>query len=219
MNRLTPALALAATLALPLSVQAQEPGARTHDGFFLSISPGLAFGESKADLTEAAGSWDNVTYRGPGVLLDLKIGGALTPNLILSGDFISRSVAGPEVETFGGTNQADEDVVLTDGTLGIGLTYYILPANVFFSGTLGVGRFVLTNPTEDADDDERIETNPGVSLHAKVGKEWWVSDNWGLGVAAGYGWLGAERDENSESDFNGKYSSHKFYVLFNTTFN
>lgn len=110
-------------------------------------------------------------------------------------------------------------MVLADGTLGVGLTYYIMPANVFLSGTVGVGRFALTKPTDDQDDDERIETNPGLSLHAKIGKEWWVSDNWGLGLAAGYGWLGAKRDESGDGDFNGEYASHKFYVLFNTTFN
>ena len=203
----------------PTAALAQKAGARLHDGFYLSISPGIAFGESRADLTEAGGSWDNITYSGPGGILDLKIGGALTPNLILSGDFISRSVRGPKAETVGGAEDLDDDVVLTDGTLGVGLTYYVMPANLFLSGTIGVGRFVLTNPTDDDDDDEQIETNPGFSLHAKIGKEWWVSDNWGLGVAAGYGWMGAERDEDSDADFNGKYASHKFYLLFNTTFN
>jgi hypothetical protein len=219
MKNLLPALALIpAILSAPLSAQ-DGSGARTHDGFFLSLSPGVAFGESKADLTGAAGSWDNITYRGPGGIMDLKVGGAIVPNFILSGDLIFRSVSGPEAETIGGTSTLDEDVVLSDGTLGLGLTYYIMPANIFLSGTIGVGRFVLTNPTEDADDDESVETNPGLSFHAKIGKEWWVSDNWGLGAALGYGWLGAERDEDSDADFNGKYSSHKFYVLFNTTFN
>jgi hypothetical protein len=194
-------------------------GHHRHDGFFLSISPGVAFGSSKADLGGNAGSWDNITYSGPGGMLDFKIGGAIKENFILSFDVIGRNVRGPDMETVGGTTELDKDVVLSDGTLGLGLTYYIMPANVFLSGTLGVGRFVLTNPTEDTEDDETIETNPGLSLHAKIGKEWWVSDNWGLGVAAGYGYLGAERDENSDSDFNGDYSSHKVYILFNTTFN
>ena len=205
------------TLGALATLASAEP--RMHDGFFLSISPGIAFGESKADLFEAAGSWDNITYSGPGGILDFKIGGAIAPNLILSGDFIGRSVSGPKAQSVGGTEDLDDDVVLADGTLGLGLTYYVMPANIFFSGTVGVGRFVLTNPTDDADDDESIETNPGLSIHAKIGKEFWVSDNWGLGVAAGYGWLGAKRDESSDADFNGEYSSHKFYVLFNTTFN
>lgn len=214
-------LALCLTSALPALVTAQgADGARRHDGFFLSISPGVAGGSSEADLGGGAGSWDNITYSGPGGILDFKIGGAVAENFILSFDVIGRNVPGPDLETVGGTTELDEDVILSDGTLGLGLTYYVMPANIFFSGTVGVGRFVLTNPTEDADDDETVETNAGLSLHAKIGKEWWVSDNWGLGVAAGYGFLGAERNENdSDSDFNGDYSSHKFYVLFNTTFN
>jgi hypothetical protein len=213
-------LSVLATLLFTVApAQESAQGDRAHDGFFLSISPGVAFGRSEADLTGAPGSWDNITYRGPGGIIDLKIGGAVAENLILSADFIGRNVPGPDLETVGGTTELDEDVVLSDGTIGLGLTYYIMPANVFFSGTVGAGRFVLVNPTDDGDDDERVETNPGLSLHAKVGKEWWVSPNWGLGAALGYGFLGAERDEDSESDFNGEYSSHKFYVLFNTTFN
>ncbi len=211
---------LAVLLALPApSSHAQETarGARTHDGFFLSISPGLAFGRTEADLTGAPGSWDNITFRGPGGILDFKIGGALRENLILSADFIGRNVRGPELETVGGTTDLDEDVILSDGTLGVGLTYYVMPANVFVSGTLGLGSFRLQNISDD--DDDPVDTNPGLSLHAKIGKEWWVSDNWGLGVALGYGFLGAERDENSDADFNGDYASHKFYLLFNTTFN
>jgi hypothetical protein len=209
-------LAVLLSLLAPLA-SAQDAGAHRHDGFFLSISPGLAFGSTEADLGGNAGSWDNITFRGPGGILDLKVGGALAENLILSADFIGRNVRGPDMETVGGTSDLDDDVMLSDGTVGIGLTYYIMPANVFLSGTLGVGRFTLRNTSDD--DNDPVNTNPGFSLHAKVGKEWWVSRNWGLGVAAGYGFIGAERDENSDADFNGDYTSHKFYVLFNTTFN
>jgi hypothetical protein len=202
---------------LALDAPAQDTGARRHDGFFLSISPGLAFGSSEADLGGNAGSWDNITFSGPGGILDLKVGGAVAENLLLSADFIGRSVRGPDMETIGGTTELDDDVVLSDGTIGLGLTYYVMPANVFVSGTLGVGAFRLRNV--DAEDEDPVDTKAGLSLHAKVGKEWWAARDWGLGVAVGYGFVGAERDEDSDADFNGDYSSHKVYVLFNTTFN
>ena len=205
-------------LVFPAALIAQVPGAHRHDGFFLSLNPGLAFGTTEADLTGSAGSWDNIKFTGPGGIVDLKIGGAIAENLILSFDLIGRNVPGPELETVGGTQTLEDDVVLSDGTAGIGLTYYVMPANVFFSGTLGVGRFTLQNV--DDDDSDPVETNPGLSLHAKVGKEWWVSDNWGLGVSLGYGFVGAERDEDGNNDdFNGDYASHKVYLMFNTTFN
>lgn len=204
-------------ISMPAVLSAQTvPGTHRHDGFYLSISPGLAFGNTEADLG-SAGTWDNLTFRGPGGILDFKIGGAVAENIILSADFISRSVRGPDVETVGGTAELDDDVVLSDGTIGLGLTYYVMPANIFFSGTLGFGTFRLQNA--DDDDNDPVDTKAGLSLHAKVGKEWWVSRNWGLGVALGYGFLGAEHDEDSDADFNGDYASHKMYVLFNTTFN
>lgn len=207
---------LAVLPAPPAGAQERARGARTHDGFYLSISPGLAFGRTEADLAGAPGSWDNITFRGPGGIFDFKIGGALRENLILSADLIDRTVRGPELETAGGAEELDDDIALSDATLGVGLTYYLMPANVFVGGTLGVGTFRLRNV---ADDDDPVDTNPGLSFHAKIGKEWWVGNNWGLGVAVGYGFVGAERDEGSDADFNGEYASHKLYVLFNTTFN
>jgi hypothetical protein len=210
--------ALLALLALPLAAFAQNPGARMHDGFYLSLSAGGAGGTTEADLTGAAGSWDNIKFTGPGGIVDLKIGGAVAPNFIVSFDLIGRNVPGPKLETIGGTETLDEDVVLSDGTAGLGLTYYLMPSNVFVSGTLGVARFTFQDL--DDEDSDPVQTNPGLSLHAKIGKEWWVSDNWGLGVALGYGFVGAERDEDGNNDeFNGDYASHKVYLLFNTTFN
>jgi hypothetical protein len=216
----TSVLALAVLLglssALPAAAQAAN-GDRRHDGFFLSLSPGVAFGSTEADLGGNAGTWDNITFRGPGGLLDLKIGGAVRENIILSADLIARNVPGPRLETVGGTETLDDDIVLSDATLGMGLTYYVMPANIFLSGTLGFGTFRLQNV--DDEDEEPVDTKAGLSFHAKVGKEWWVSRNWGLGVALGYGFLGAKRDDNADADFNGEYASHKLYVLFNTTFN
>jgi hypothetical protein len=211
------AVACLVTMAVAAQAQTALSGDRRHDGFFLSISPGIAVGNTEADLGGNAGTWDNITFRGPGGILDFKIGGAVAENVILSADLIGRNVRGPDLETVGGTEQLDDDIVLSDATLGLGLTYYVMPANVFFSGTLGFGSFRLQNI--DNEDEDPVDTKAGFSWHAKVGKEWWVSRNWGLGVALGYGFLGAEHDEGEDADFNGDYASHKVYLLFNTTFN
>ena len=37
---------------------------------------------------------------------------------------------------------------------------------------------------QNADNEEVADTEYGPGLSLVVGKEWWVSDNWGLGVAA-----------------------------------
>lgn len=210
MKRLTMSLALASVTAFATATDAAD---RTHDGFFLSLSPGLAWGGARFtdDLDNARG----VTFRGPGGMLDLKIGGAVAENVILSFDVIGRSIRGPDVESDLGIFDTDDDIVLTDGTFGLGMTWYAMPANVFFSGTLGFGRLTLRN----APFDDRIDSEAGLSLHAKVGKEWWVGPHWGLGIAAGYGFIGARDPKDRGADYQGDYASHKLYVLFNTTMN
>lgn len=51
---------------------------------------------------------------------------------------------------------------------------------------------------QDEDGVSTGETDIGVGLHALVGKEWWVSPTWGLGIA-GQLFVGSMKD-NAEGD-------------------
>src|SRR4029079_14699548 len=62
--------------------------------------------------------------------------------------------------------------------IGIGLTYYIMPVNVYVSGAVGIGQIVFENYHGD-----REGSDIGFASDVIVGKEWWVGDDWGLGVA------------------------------------
>jgi len=62
--------------------------------------------------------------------------------------------------------------------LGVGVTYYLMPANVFLSGAVGFGGLQITQ--NDVDHD----TEAGFATRVGIGKEWFVSDSWGLGLAA-----------------------------------
>jgi hypothetical protein len=214
MNNLLPALALAALAVLPFSARAQDPfGAHRHDGFYLSLSPGIGSGSTV--FSEDFGSADEVTFKGGVGAYDLKIGGAVSENLILSFDIIGSNMPGPDIESGSGTFETDEDIVLGSGSIGLGMTYYFMPVNVFLSGTLGVGKLRL----REAPLDDDIDSETGLALHFKVGKEWWVSRNWGLGVSGGYGFLGVKNPPDNGADYQGEYASHRFYILFNTTYN
>jgi hypothetical protein len=63
--------------------------------------------------------------------------------------------------------------------IGAGLAYY-MPNNLYLSGTLAFAQ--LSSGDED-NTETRSETDFGPGLSLTFGKEWWVSDNWGLGVA------------------------------------
>ena len=65
--------------------------------------------------------------------------------------------------------------------------------------------------------DNDIITEGGFSMQLKLGKEWWVSKNWGLGIGLTYGKTNVTNEPtNGEME---ELSSNRFGILFNTTFN
>ena len=73
--------------------------------------------------------------------------------------------------------------VNADGTLGIdliapALTYYFMPVNLYITGAVGVS---IADAAQD--DGDETESDVGWGVNLDVGKEWWVDDNWGIGVA------------------------------------
>ncbi len=63
-------------------------------------------------------------------------------------------------------------------TLGVGATWYLMPGNLYLTGALSMADIAI------ALDSQQGGSNVGVGLHLGLGKEWWVSDNWALGVGA-----------------------------------
>ena len=70
------------------------------------------------------------------------------------------------------------DASLSMSAVGAGLTYWFLPANIYVSPSLGFGTLSLQQGRNT------ITTDSGFALDATIGKEWWASDQWGLGFAA-----------------------------------
>lgn len=156
-----------------------DPGRHKHDGFFLRLKLGPAY-LTAAGEAEAA----DLHYYGGGAGLSFAAGGAITENLILFGTLYGTSAPGPTVEVDGDGMAVDDTLNLGSGNLGIGIAYYVMPVNLYFSGSVGVGTTSL-----ESDFDYLIdEPQPGLRLNLDVGKEWWVSDNWGLGAAINLFW-------------------------------
>ena len=69
------------------------------------------------------------------------------------------------------------------GGIGPGVAYFIQPANAYVAATLLLASFTATddrsNPATTI-----AESDGGLGIEGLFGKEWWVSDNWGLGVSA-----------------------------------
>ena len=187
--------------------QSNKDKYQQHTGFFLSMAAGPAFGKITLDV----GS-EQIDMSGTGAKFDFKIGGALKENLILHATMISTMLTGPALHSsIRGSGIKDNNLSITENMmLGGGLTYYIMPTNLFLSGSLGLGNYSLIHLT----DNINMSTTSGFSMQLKVGKEWWVSRKWGLGIALTYG-----KTFVDEKDAGEKFNSNRFGILFNATLN
>jgi hypothetical protein len=157
----------------------QDNGFHQHKGFYLSMSLGPNF----ASISDkVAGNYDYV-FSGTGAQFDLKIGGAISENLILHATIISNSLTGPNIKSDGESRKTSNNLTMGEAMFGAGITYYVMPSNILLSGSLGLGNFTVL----DNDQKKSVSSDRGFSMQLKAGKEWWVSKRWGLGVALTYG--------------------------------
>jgi hypothetical protein len=158
----------------PAAYQSQPaPGSHHHDGFFLRFLAGFGYTSMGADLGPS-----DTKISGGGGGFALAIGGALTPSLILFGELLQSIAVEPKFEV-GDASATAQDASASIVGIGAGLAYY-LSNNLYLSGTLAFSQISL----QDADNQEVADTEFGPGLSLVIGKEWWVSANWGLGVAA-----------------------------------
>jgi hypothetical protein len=180
-------------------------GPRDHrDGFFLRLSGGLGHAESSLD--DVPGSIDQIDVSGTSGDLNIAIGGVVSRNLALHGTLWGWSVGGSDVEVDG--VDIWNDATFTLSAVGIGVTYYFMPINIYISPSLGLGVVNLDVPGPD------YESDTGLAFDFTLGKEWWVSRGWGLGIAGGLGFHSIDA-ENS----NDEWSGTSFGVRFTATFN
>ncbi len=144
-----------------------------HDGFYLRMGLGPGFG--RVGLSSGG---EELTMSGAMFSSSIGIGGAIAPNLILYGGLVDTSIVSPDYKVDGTTVTENGSSILITG-LGPGVAYYIMPSNVYVAGTL-----MLTRVSQASPNGRVALSDWGPGLEGLVGKEWWVSDNWGLGVAA-----------------------------------
>jgi hypothetical protein len=130
---------------------------------------------------------DRVSLTGFSLSTSVALGGAIADNLILDADFFEASIFDPAVRLdghyIGHSNAVYRDLGIGDDQqlecFGFGLTYYIMPANVYLVGSLGLGRVVFQDVS-----GVRAGSYLGPAGNFMVGKEWWVAPDWGIGIGA-----------------------------------
>jgi hypothetical protein len=165
-------------LAASFSFATSEP--HVHDGFFLNFAMGMGY--QSMDYTTYNYDEDTYGHSGLATDIDVKLGCSVTDmvavHITLTGDTPTESV---------GEGRDDNEVKANLSLLGIGTTLYF-PGNYLASASLGIGQFRVYDDISTF--HARVVTNPdkysrsGFAFQIAAGKEWWVSDNWGIGATA-----------------------------------
>lgn len=169
-----PAAASAEASAL---ASAAMPGAATatrrHLGLF--VRPELGFGYL---ATSGSLRGNEVKLSGGGLSLGLAIGGAVSEDFIIAGRIWQFSSSTPTVTVDAGSMGLGQDFDVKLGGVGVLLNWYLMPGNWYVAATPSVTWLKVGEGSSQG------TYQWGLGLHAAFGKEWWVSDNWGLGLNA-----------------------------------
>jgi hypothetical protein len=150
--------------------------AHLHDKFYFNAIAGTGWS-----------AIENFGMGGAG-LFGIKLGGAITNHVILFGamdmHWLYRPIIKTEVTLI--SNQSIKLSGNLDGSILIpafsaGAAYYT-DNNYFFSSSLGISTWYIF-PQSSKRTVGSAEGNAGWNLSLAIGKEWWMSDDWGVGVS------------------------------------
>jgi hypothetical protein len=189
-------------------------GVEQHDGFFLRLVPG--FGYSQVSITypddmlpDILKGKDFLSFTGFPFANSIQIGGAVSDNLIIYGESGAVDIINPSTKSFNEEVETAEDFEVLFGGFGPGVTYYFMPANIYLSTT------ILAHFATIKSEGKSHSSNIGFGFNFMAGKEWWVGEQWGLGVSV-YFRYGSQTDKDDEDL---TISGYSFGALFSVTYN
>ncbi|HMK73896.1 MAG TPA: hypothetical protein VK454_11185, partial [Myxococcaceae bacterium] len=115
----------------------------------------------------------SVALSGVGASVGVVLGAAISEDWIIGGDVWGVSAFSPSASN--GASLGDQTLSLSG--IGLNVTHYFMPENVYVSFSPSLVSLSLGN------DQGSGSTNIGFGARLLVGKEWWVGNHWGLGLA------------------------------------
>lgn len=202
-SRLSFFVAVSSTLAVLGSPALAESASQTHDGFLLRLN--LGFGYESLSISN---SDSDLSIGGFGAGANVALGGLVAADLAIQAELFGSAVVSPNVSQDGVDLGEANDVTLNLSGLGVGITYWIMPTNLYLVGMVGLSKATIEV------EGSTFESDWGLALQAIVGKEFWVGDEWGVGFAGQLLWANVPTDTDSSSA-----SYFAFNVLFSATYN
>jgi len=143
------------------------------------------------------------------------LGYSVTPHLVLYFELLDAGAVDAPIKVNGA--DTGRPTLATDVIgYGPGVACYFGP-NVFVAATLLFAKIELSDSGNNAILDD---SKTGLALEALIGKEWWVSDNWGLGMS-GQVVFGKMKGKDADVVLNEvpAWSATSISLLFSATYN
>ncbi len=221
-------------LSLPGLLYAQTPGKHEHDGFLFRFQWGIGGGSLERELKELRLGTQEISGA-TGSMTSLQLGGAINPNWAIHGGFTYVSMSGDfkgPVSVNNTLADAEASAEYTTLMLTLAVSYYIMPINIYISpeihfagtGTIEYGAVTanIGSRSQIVGSLGDIDLEGGTGFGLTIGKEWWVSPDWGLGVALFYyqDTFDIETlDDGIDCVLDCEFDSTHFGIAFSATYN
>ncbi|MGD8861970.1 MAG: hypothetical protein PVI30_18310 [Myxococcales bacterium] len=178
MPRIAPSLALSlALLVAPPMVgagRAQAPDRHMGVQLRATAGPGLL------TSTQDVGDGQSSEISGLALGFGFALGTMVTDHLAINMDLALARAGSADYDVL-------QDAVFTAVHLGAGVTYWLMPENIFLAASVGAARSSVSGePIRiDVELPNSESTHVGLGVHLTLGKQWWVSRRWGLGASLG----------------------------------
>jgi len=150
---------------------------QTHDGFYFRGAAGLGYLHSGLSTSPAAPGAPDQSLSGLAVGFDAWFGGSLMPGLVLGGGLTSFDVPSPSFKSGPVSGSFNGHLMLN--IVGLFGDYYFDPNKGMHAEAL-LGYGILSAQASNGATSSNDPT--GLALGVGFGNDWWVSDEWSIGV-------------------------------------
>jgi len=170
----------------------------------LNLAAGAVFARNTA--SDAA---TPIEANGVGLAFTGALGGAIARNVILCVRYQHSDAEAHYKDAARGYDQ--ENASAETDFLGSALVYYFEDTNVLLAGAIGMSWFTVRDEFNFQVVDSRARLGAALDL----GKEWWISPNWGMGLVA-RGSYGTAKDRSASA---AAWTNLGLSLLFSATYN
>jgi len=167
-------LACCCTMAVT-GVAAAAPN--THDGFYFRGAAGLGYTHSSYSVSPAVAGVPDQSIGGLSIGFDAWFGGSPTPGLAIGGGLTGYDVPSPTIKVGDQSRSFPGHATLSIVAL-FGDYYFDPNAGMHLEALAGFGVLGLTDSNGNTSNNDPS----GLALGVGFGNDWWVSDEWSIGV-------------------------------------